>query len=142
MSSSSILWTPHMRRVLADLQTQPLLRRLQEFAERCDVELYTVGGTLRDICLGRPVQDIDLAMGDDVLKFTKSVARHVGAAYVPMDTARGEVRVVYRKRHVFDFSRIRGATIISDLQGRDFTINAMACQLSALLTQSTPTLID
>jgi poly(A) polymerase len=131
-----------MRRVLAELQTHPLLQRLQEFAERRDVDLYAVGGTLRDICLGRPVQDIDLVMGDGVLDFTKGFARQLGAAYVPMDVARGEVRVVYRKRHVFDFSRMRGATIISDLQGRDFTINAMACQLRTLLSQPTPPLID
>src|SRR5262245_31284260 len=134
MTSISILWTPCMRHVLEDLQTRPLLQRLQEFAQRSGVELFTVGGTLRDLCLGRPVQDIDLAMEDDVLEFTKGFARHLGAAYVPLDAARGEVRVVYRKCHVFDFARMRGGTIISDLQARDFTINAMACPLSALLT--------
>jgi poly(A) polymerase len=142
MSSLSIIWTDHMRRVLADLQQRALLRRLQGFAEQRRVGLYAVGGTLRDICLGRPAQDVDLAMSGDVLGFSKGFAHHLGAAYVPMDAERGEARVVYRKREVIDFARFKGDTIVEDLQHRDFTINAMACPLATLLTHPAPDLID
>jgi poly(A) polymerase len=142
MNTISIMWTDHMRHVLAELQQQSLLHRLLVFAEQRSVELYTVGGTLRDLCLGRPLRDVDLAMRGDVMAFARGFANHVGAAYVPMDAERGEVRVVYRKRDVLDFARMRGETIITDLQCRDFTINAMACPLGALLTQADPALID
>jgi poly(A) polymerase len=142
MNLVSITWTDQMRHVLAELQQRSLLQCLLTFAGQCSVELYAVGGTLRDICLGRPMHDVDLAMMGDVVGFAKGFANHLGAAYVPMDAERGEVRVVYRKRHVLDFARLRGETIIIDLQHRDFTINAMACPLARLLTQGAPELID
>lgn len=142
MDTISIMWTDQMQHALAELQQRPLLQRLLVFAEQRGVELYTVGGTLRDICLGRPVHDVDVAMMGDVTKFASGFANHLRAAYVPMDAERGEVRVVYRKRDVLDFARMRGETIITDLQCRDFTINAMACPLAVLLTQTAPVLID
>ena len=131
-----------MHHALAELQQRPLLQRLLAFAEQRGVELYAVGGALRDICLGRPAHDVDLAMMGDVMGFASGFANHLRAAYVPMDAERGEVRVVYRKRDVLDFARIRGETIITDLHCRDFTINAMACPLAVLLTQTAPGLID
>jgi poly(A) polymerase len=142
MNPLSIVWTDQMRHVLAELQQRSLLQRLLAFAEQGGVELYAVGGTLRDICLGRPVHDVDLTMRGDVMGFAKGFAQQLSAAYVPMDAERGEVRVVYRKRDVLDFARLRGETIITDLQYRDFTINTMACPLATLLTQDTPELID
>src|SRR5919108_4242560 len=135
METTTILWTQHMHHVLAELQQRPLLHRLLGFAERRGVELYTVGGTLRDICLGRPVHDVDLTMVGDVMEFAKGFADHLGAAYVPMDAERGEVRVVDRQRDVLDFVRMRGESITTDLQCRDFTINTMACPLASLLAQ-------
>jgi poly(A) polymerase len=138
----SIMWTDHMQHALAELQQRPLLQRLLVFAEQCSVELYAVGGTLRDLCLGRPVHDVDVVVMGDVLEFARGFANHLRAAYVPMDAERGEVRVVYRKRDILDFARMRGGTIITDLQCRDFTINAMACPLAVLLTHAAPGLID
>jgi poly(A) polymerase len=142
METTTILWTEHMHHVLAELQQRPLLHRLLGFAERRGVELYTVGGTLRDICLGRPVHDVDLTMVGDVMEFAKGFADHLGVAYVPMDAERGEVRVVDRQRDVLDFVRMRGESLITDLQCRDFTINAMACPLASLLAQPRPAFID
>jgi poly(A) polymerase len=142
MDTISILWTDQMQHALAELQQRPLLQDLLRFATQRGVELYMVGGTLRDLCLGRPVHDVDMAMNGDVLEFAREFANHLRAAYVPMDAERGEVRVVYRKRDILDFARMRGGTIITDLYCRDFTINAMACPLAMLLTQAAPVLID
>jgi poly(A) polymerase len=142
MNSFATIWTDQMRHALAALQHRPPLRRLLAYAEQCSVQLYAVGGTLRDICLERQAQDVDLAMMGDVMGFAQGLANHLRAAYVPMDPERGEARVVYRKRDVIDFARLKGDTISADLGHRDFTINAMACPLSTLLTQTTPALID
>jgi poly(A) polymerase len=142
MEPLAIMWTDHMREVLAELQQRPLLRRLQVFAEQRGVELYAVGGTLRDLCLGHPAHDVDLVIMGDAIGFSKAFANSLGAAFVPMDAERGEVRVVYRKRELLDFARLKGETIIEDLHYRDFTINAMACRLATLLTHAAPGLID
>ena len=76
METTTILWTEHMRHALAELQQRPLLHRLLGFAERRGVELYTVGGTLRDICLGRAVHDVDLTMVGDVIGFANAPERN------------------------------------------------------------------
>jgi poly(A) polymerase len=138
----SITWTDPMRRVLSELQQRGLLHRLLTIAEQGGVELYVVGGALRDICRGHPAQDLDLAMAGDVMGFTKRVAHHMGAAYVPMDVERGEARVIYHKRDSLDFCHFKGDSIIADLAQRDFTINAMACPLAMLLTRAAPGIID
>jgi poly(A) polymerase len=135
-------WTAPMRQGLSTLQRQPLLRQILTYARERRVRLYVVGGALRDIYMGRVPHDLDLAMAGDVLGFTRRLADHLGAAYVPLDAERGEVRLVYRKRLAFDFARLRGDDVYEDLRHRDFTINAMACTLEHLLFQSTPEVID
>jgi poly(A) polymerase len=142
MNRLTIPWTSPMRHVLAELQQSSHLRSLLAFAGQNSVKLYAVGGTLRDICLGRPVQDVDLASAGDVMSFARAFADHLGAAFVPLDAVRGEARVVYRKRHVLDFARLKGGDIIEDLHQRDFTLNALACPLEVLLTQAEPEFID
>jgi len=138
----SITWTDAMHRVLVELQQRRLLHRLLAVAAQGGVQLYLVGGALRDICRGHPVHDLDLAMAGDVMSFARRVASLLGAAYVPLDAARGEARVVYHKHESLDFAQFKGDSIIADLQHRDFTINAMACPLTALLTRAAPDLID
>jgi poly(A) polymerase len=138
----SITWTDAMRRVLTELQQRRLLHRVLAMAAQGGVELYVVGGVLRDICRGYPAHDLDLAMAGDVMGFARRVATLLGAAYVPLDAVRGEVRVVYHKHESLDFAQFKGDGIIADLQHRDFTINAMACPLATLLTRPAPDLID
>jgi poly(A) polymerase len=142
MNRLTIPWTDPRRYVLAKLQQSPHLRRVLAFAEQSGLKLHAVGGTLRDICLGRPVQDVDLVSPGDVMSFARAFANHLGAAFVPLDVTRGEARVVYRKRHVLDFAHLKGDDIIEDLHRRDFTINALACPLEVLLTQAEPEFID
>jgi poly(A) polymerase len=142
MNRRTLPWTDPMRHVLAELQQSSHLRRLLSFAEQNGAKLYAVGGALRDICLGRPVRDVDLTSAGDVMGFARAFANHLGAAFVPLDAARGEARVVYRKRHVLDFARLRGDDIIEDLYQRDFTLNALACPLEVLLTRAEPEFID
>jgi poly(A) polymerase len=138
----TIPWTAEMRRVLAQLQAHPVLQRLQAFAAQRAVQLFVVGGTIRDVCLGRAVHDIDVAMAGDVMPFARRFAHDLRAAYVPLDTERGEARIVHRKQFEVDFSRFKGDDLEADLRHRDFTINALACPLSTFLTSSEPALID
>lgn len=143
MNLITIPWTPERRRVLVGLQQHRLMRSLQTFAGRAGgIVLYVVGGTIRDLCLARDVQDIDVALAGDVMAFARAFANAHGAAYVPLDAQRGEARVVYRRRDSIDFARLRGHDIAADLRQRDFTINALACPLATLLTTREPAFID
>jgi poly(A) polymerase len=135
-------WTTPMRQALAALQRRPTLRHILSYAEQRQVQIYVVGGPLRDVCLGRLPHDMDLVLAGDVMGFARGIANQMGAAYVPLDPERGEARLVYRRGESFDFAPLRGGSIVADLCHRDFTINALACPLAAILTQAEPEFID
>jgi tRNA nucleotidyltransferase (CCA-adding enzyme) len=96
---------------------------------------YVVGGSLRDVLLGRPAADWDLAT--DALPDV-TLALFPGAVYenrfgtvgVRLGGAVYEITTFRREHQYADFRRPQrvefGATIEEDLARRDFTVNAMA----------------
>jgi len=109
---------------------------------------YLVGGYIRDTLLGRKTRDIDVAVGVSAPGFAREVAAALDGHYVLLDEAEGIARVVLLEGDAvretqwhLDFSTIRG-TIESDLSRRDFTIDAMAIDLSDIGKRSPPRLID
>ena len=108
--------------------------RLREaFPTSAAVSLYLVGGFVRDVLLGRPTHDVDLAVAGSPASVARTLAGRVGGAVVPLDPERGIYRVVLREPldgiPVVDLTRLRGPTIEADLAARDFTINAIAVRL-------------
>lgn len=98
-----------------------------------DCPLYLVGGAIRDLLLGRAVHDFDFALPAEAIPAARRVADALNAAFYPLDPERDTGRVITRNEAgepVFlDFAAFRGADIDADLEGRDFTINAMAMDL-------------
>jgi poly(A) polymerase len=90
-------------------------------------QAWLVGGAVRDRLLGRPTDDVDIALEGDPREAAKAIARATGAAAFQLSGAFGAWRVVGRGQawHV-DLVTLRDADIEADLAGRDFTINAMA----------------
>jgi tRNA nucleotidyltransferase (CCA-adding enzyme) len=104
--------------------------------------IYLVGGSVRDLLLGRPNVDLDLALEGDAI----SLGRHLAE--------RRQARLVVHKRFgtaslrgdgwAIDLARVRSesykrpgalptvrpASLADDLARRDFTVNAMALPLS------------
>lgn len=95
---------------------------------------YLVGGSLRDILLGKLPEDIDLVFHVDTLNSVISELEQLDWGKVIL---LDEQRLVYRfipsgsKLH-FDLSPIQGDHIREDLLKRDFTINAMAISLDSV----------
>lgn len=136
-----MLWSELSRRVLAQLQENRLLQQLERFACARGLCVFVVGGTLRDVCLGRPTQDFDVVLVGDVLAIAREFARESRGTFVPLDPERGEARIVYPGGVSIDFSRLKGADTAQDLVQRDFTVNALAAPLASLLRAS-PELLD
>jgi poly(A) polymerase len=92
---------------------------------------YIVGGTVRDILMGRSPADLDLAVGCGTGAFARSCADTLGGSAFAMDEARGVYRVALRHGAVshLDVSPLAG-TVKDDLAARDFTINAMALDMA------------
>ena len=106
------------------------LQSILRLSESYQSELYIVGGTLRDLILGRQYSDFDFSLkGASIL--AKQYARNTKSALVPLDTTPGRetFRVVVKKNVHFDFSELQGNNIESDLSRRDFSINALAISL-------------
>lgn len=101
---------------------------------------YIVGGFIRDWLLGRDTDDIDIAVSCAAPGIAKEVAEEVGGTFVLLDKVNDIARVVLVEEQQpdrkvpgaewhLDFSSFAG-DIESDLARRDFTINAMALELS------------
>ncbi len=98
---------------------------------------YLVGGTVRDILIGREPVDIDIVITGDAEAFSKMLAREINGVLFSLDKRRGVFRVVSKEGRVslhYDISPIRGGTIFNDLSLRDFTVDAIAIPVSDLNT--------
>ena len=86
-----------------------------------------MGGSVRDLLLGRPVADIDLVVAGDPGEIARRVARDRGGSPFPLSERHGAWRVV-AEGGTIDIAASRGS-IEHDLALRDFTINAIAMAL-------------
>ena len=96
---------------------------------------------MRDSFLGRPITDIDITVSRGGIACARALAAGIGGAFVVLDEQEDVGRVVYKKRVTFDISAFRGPDLATDLSLRDFSINAMACCLSDL-SSDTPVIVD
>jgi poly(A) polymerase len=94
-------------------------------------DAWIVGGAVRDAAGGRPVTDLDLAVAGDEAAAARRIARVAGGPGFELSAEFATWRVLARDRswHV-DVTRLRGGAIAADLEGRDFTVNAIAVPLS------------
>ncbi len=101
-----------------------------------DKKCYLVGGAVRDALLGRDSQDVDVVCSCNARSIAKNVADHLKGSFYVLDAERNAFRVIAKEqaggRLVIDFSVQRGESIQDDLGLRDFTINAMAIDLTRL----------
>jgi len=102
------------------LRLFPRLRELPTHA-------YVVGGAVRDLTLGTPPADVDVACLDP-LACARALRRKV------IRLGREEHLSAYRVvdgPHIYDFAALLDGSIDADLARRDFTINAMAVDLAS-----------
>ena len=116
-----------------------LLDKVSSFLAGQGIESYLVGGLVRDVLLGRDMADIDIAVASDALEVAKRVANAFGGKYILLDRANRVGRVVLNDKQSpsdggqweIDFATFQ-ESIEQDLARRDFTIDAMAVDLSRL----------
>jgi len=103
-----------------------------------ELQLFIVGGSIRDHLLKRPCTDIDLASAQDPTLLAKMLAHEFDGHWFWLDQKRGYSRVIIPKPRLiqFDFSPLRAPTLTADLALRDFTINAMAVDLKEFEPQN------
>ena len=93
--------------------------------------IYIVGGSVRDLLLGRCPIDCDIAVEGDPGILARKIARKIAGHVVDLGRPGKQIARVAAKGAVFDIAPIAGETIEADLLRRDFTINAMACETAS-----------
>lgn len=104
--------------------------------------LYLVGGPVRDLLLGVPTLDLDLAVEGDAIALAHRVAvvmdagcvEHVtfGTATIKVESFSLDLAMARSEsyRHPGALPRVRAASIREDMGRRDFTLNAMALAMT------------
>jgi len=109
-----------------------ILDRIREALAERDEAIYLVGGAVRDALLRRPIHDLDFATDGDGRRIAKRIADRLEGAYYPLDAERRVGRAIVQhesQEYVIDVAAFRGLSLLADLSGRDFTLNAMAVAL-------------
>lgn len=116
------------RRVAA-LSRRPDLRVLTKIASGAGQDVWIVGGALRDLLLGRPAADVDVAVSGDAGPLARALERLGFGRAVTLSTDAPRVFRIAGRREL-DLVELEGGSITADLERRDFTVNAVAFDLS------------
>lgn len=128
----------------------PRIREALQQAVACADELhvpcYLVGGPVRDLLLGRPIEDIDLVLEGDAIAVAERFATGTGGALtrhlafrtanVALTTPGHTFHIDFVTARAEDYPEpaalpvVRPSGFTDDLQRRDFTINTLALRLS------------
>src|SRR5439155_7733860 len=103
-----------------------------------------VGGAVRDAVLGRVRRDgvdLDLAVPRGALALARRIAERAGGTLVPLDDERGTARIVLGAGRI-DVADFRAPTLEGDLAARDFTVNALAVSIRALVREGRAAVVD
>ena len=126
-----------------------LLQLVRKAATRRGLPLYLVGGSVRDLVLGRRLNDFDLIVEGDALALARSLrSKHGGRVtghskfgtakwFLPESLKAGHdtLDLVSARsetyKHPAALPTVKMGSIADDLGRRDFTINAMALRLDS-----------
>jgi poly(A) polymerase len=125
-------------KLFIETEARSLLATVTDLLAGQGIKAYLVGGFVRDVVLKRDTADIDIALAADALEIAPRLAGALGGKFILLDEANRVGRVVVADRAApsggrwqLDFSSLAGG-IEQDLGRRDFTIDAMAVDLSQL----------
>ena len=120
--------------------TIALLRALATEGEPAR-DAVLVGGTVRDAWLRRRSADVDVAVPSGALGLGRRLADRLSGAFVALDAERGAARVLVGSARL-DITDFRAPTLEGDLAARDYTVNALAVPLRALLREGRAPVVD
>lgn len=120
-----------------------LLKVAGDLGKELGWEVYSVGGFVRDILLGRPNLDLDLVVEGDGIGFAKELVSRLGgrvkahtkfktAVVILKDGQRVDVATARLEYYEYPAAlpTVELSSIKMDLYRRDFTVNALALRLN------------
>ncbi|MFM6982563.1 MAG: CCA tRNA nucleotidyltransferase [Chitinophagaceae bacterium] len=123
---------------------QSLFADIGHLADKNNLEIYLIGGFVRDIFLQRDSKDIDIVVIGKGIDFARKVAAHLKDVKFTFFENFGTAQIIYkdliiefvgaRKESYQRDSRkpfVEEGTLLDDQERRDLTINAMGISLNA-----------
>ncbi len=121
-----------------------LLQKLGLLADQAGVNLYAVGGFVRDLIMRQSCHDVDLTMDGDITDFISratrahnivKVVRHPRFKTASIETAEGyKLDISTTRREYYEHPGalpvVQDGSLRMDLYRRDFTINSLAISLN------------
>ena len=108
-----------------------IIPHILNIAKEHNMDIYLVGGALRDIILNREVKDYDFVIDKMNGEFIEDIGKFLKKKVIILDKKRHIYRIVTDENIILDFAKLIGDNIKDDLFHRDFTINAMAYDLKS-----------
>ena len=126
-----------------DPKSYSILTSSSEIGENLAVEVYVVGGSVRDVIIGNNLSDIDIMVVGDGINYARKLLtkldgnsivpfKKFGTAQILLDDDLIEVSSARSESYITNSRKpkIDSADLRTDLSRRDFTINAMAVSLN------------
>ena len=111
-----------------------LEKKVLDWLAQQDETIYLVGGCVRDRLLDRSLHDLDLAVAHGGRRLARRLANQFQGAYYTLDAERDTGRAILPGGEagplVVDVACLRGEDLAADLADRDFTINALAAEVT------------
>ena len=134
----------NLLKTIENKSVHKILELVGKISKKENISAYVVGGFVRDLIMDRKLNDIDIMTIGDGIQFAKKIASEIGVkkivpfekfgtSLIPNKEIQIEVATARKEQYKPD-SRKPTEIIYTDLKGdlirRDFTINAMAMDLS------------
>lgn len=124
-------------------EKQTLLSNIAALAASLGMPCYAVGGFVRDLLLGKPINDLDIIVEGDAIKLGNKLVEVYGGKLTPhfkfhtaiwfLPDASDFVDLITARKETYEkpgaLPTVTPASIEEDLRRRDFTVNAMALRL-------------
>lgn len=130
---------------LSNELTNPVFKIVSEVARTSNMEVFVIGGFVRDILLKRPSKDIDFVVLGNGIELAEKVAAEIdgvhkvsvfknfGTAMIHYKDLQIEFVGARKESYHFDSRKpvVQTGSLSDDQNRRDFTINAMAISLNS-----------
>lgn len=127
-------------------ETQLVLEKVSVLAQNFGIDVFLIGGIVRDILLQNQISDIDIAVQGNAVEFAQYIQSHSAAKVVAFQENLKTAKVDFENNIVIDFASTReekysksgvlpvaynfGCKLENDVKRRDFTVNTLAIQLT------------
>ncbi len=141
----SIFLKDNFERMLSDEMKYAIRQTILQ-SEKAKINIYLIGGIVRDLILNNRIKDIDIAVEGDAVCFAEKLVQHLNCEIISAQENLRTAKVKFPSGIEIDFASTReeqyldsgmlpvacnfGCKLEKDVKRRDFTINTLALILT------------